>query len=245
MRVAVITPYHKEALPFLQRCHESVTRQTCPCLHVMVADGFPVDDVARWPADHVVLPQAHNDIGSTPRLIGSYHAIGLGYDAVAFLDADNWYREDHVAALVRLCTENDAGFASSGRMLCRLDGSPMAPCGATDPDVFVDTNCMFFARPAFPLLAHWTLMPSYAHVVGDQIMLDQVIRSGVRRVHNPDPTVFYRCGKAGIYRMLGEPVPPGVQPRLELKEVYERWIREGHPPLIMSTTGYWKDLMQS
>ena len=33
----------------------------------------------------------HGDIGSTPRLIGSYHAIGLGVDAVAFLDADNWY----------------------------------------------------------------------------------------------------------------------------------------------------------
>jgi hypothetical protein len=78
-------------------------RQSHACLHVIVADGFPREEVVRWPADHVILPREHSDIGSTPRLIGCYHAIGLGYDAVAFLDADNWYRDDHVAALVRLC----------------------------------------------------------------------------------------------------------------------------------------------
>lgn len=94
MKVAVITPYYKESLDILQKCHESVKKQNHPSLHVMVADGFPVDDISQWDCNHIILPLGHNDIGSTPRLLGSYHAIGLGYDAIAFLDADNWYRED-------------------------------------------------------------------------------------------------------------------------------------------------------
>ncbi|MEI9963395.1 MAG: glycosyltransferase [Caulobacteraceae bacterium] len=102
LRVAVVTPYFKEPLELLRQCHLSVARQTYPCLHVMVADGFPQAALDGWQIDHLTLPRPHGDIGSTPRLVGCYHAIGLGFDAVAFLDADNWYREDHVETLVRL-----------------------------------------------------------------------------------------------------------------------------------------------
>ncbi len=231
MRVAVVTPYYREPLEFLRRCHESVRRQSHPCLHVMVADGYPNEEVAGWQADHVVLPRAHHDVGSTPRLIGCYHAIGLGYDALAFLDADNWYRDDHIAALVRLCEGTGIGFASSSRVLCRLDGTEMAPCHLTDPDRFVDTSCMFFTRPAFPLLANLALMPSYAHPISDQVMLHHVMRSEVRRAHDPAATVFYRCGKAGMYAMLGEPVPAGVQPSPDFGSIHERWVQDGNAPL--------------
>lgn len=231
MRVAVVTPYYKEPLEFLRRCHESVSRQSHPCLHVMVADGYPDEEVARWPVDHVVLPRAHNDVGSTPRLIGCYHAIGLGYDAVAVLDADNWYRDDHIAALVRLCDETGAAFVSSTRTLCRLDGSVMRTCHMTNPERFIDTSCMMFARPAFPTLAHWALMPEYGHLISDRIMLHHVKASGVRRAHNPEATVFYRCCKAGIYGVLGEPIPEGVQPAADCNGAMARWVEDGNPPL--------------
>ena len=69
-------------------------------MHVLVADGCPQPKINQWQAEHVQLPRSHGDIGSTPRLIGCYHAIGLGVDAVAFLDADNWYREDHISNLL-------------------------------------------------------------------------------------------------------------------------------------------------
>src|SRR5206468_601045 len=101
-----------------------------------VSDGNPRSELASWPIDHVTLPHRHDDIGSTPRLIGSYHAIGLGFDAVAFLDADNWYGEDHIESLVRLHQTTCAGLVSSSRMLCRLDGSVMGPCAISDPDKF-------------------------------------------------------------------------------------------------------------
>jgi hypothetical protein len=116
-RVAVITPYSNESTDVLQHCHFSVVRQTYPCLHVMVADGCPNAALDNWNTDHIRLPRSHNDIGSTPRLIGAYHAIGLGVDAVAFLDADNWYREDHIENLVHLHINTGADFLSSGRAL--------------------------------------------------------------------------------------------------------------------------------
>lgn len=205
--------------------------QTIPALHVLVADGRPRTELNNWEAHHLVLPLSHADIGSTPRLIGSYHAIGLGVEAVAFLDADNWYAPIHLAGLLEKRQQTGAAFVSSGRLLCRLDGTPMAPCPLIDPEHFVDTNCMLFGREAFPLLHHWVLMPSYGHLIGDRIMLHHVIRSGLPRAHVATPTVHYRCGKEGLYRLLGEPIPPGVQPRPNYESSFRRWQQDGNPPL--------------
>lgn len=230
-RVAVVTPYFRESLDVLRRCHESVAAQSHPVMHVMVADGHSQAAVDDWPVEHVRLPRSHGDIGSTPRLIGCYHAIGLGVDAVAFLDADNWYRADHIARLAALQQQTQAGFVSSGRMLCRLDGSEMAVCPSTDPARFIDTSCMFFARAGFSVLAWWGLMPPYAHVIGDRVMLHQVRKAKLKRAHSDAPTVFYRCGRAGIYRRLGEPVPEGVAEPPDYASGFRQWVRDGHPAL--------------
>ncbi len=201
-------------------------------MHVMVADGHERKKLSKWPIDHVVLPKSHNDIGSTPRLIGCYHAIGLGVDAIAFLDADNWYSSNHIFSLINLCKSSGASFASSTRMLCRPDGSPFAECFQTDPDRFIDTSCMLFTKVAFPLLANWVLMPKYGHLIGDRIMLYHVVKSGLGRAHSFMPTLFYRCGKEGIYRALGMPIPMGVQPMPNYNEAFTRWVADGNPPLI-------------
>jgi hypothetical protein len=231
VRVAVITPYHRESAEILLNCQRSVARQTYPCLHVMVADGFPSKALEGCGIDHVQLPRSHGDIGSTPRLVGCYHAIGLGVDAVAFLDADNWYREDHIERLVAVQAKTKAAFVSSGRMLCRIDGSEMVACPNTDPRRFVDTNCMMFERRGFGVLSQWSLMPPYAHVIGDRVMLHHVKAARLKRAHSPEPTVFYRCGKAGIYRDLGEPVPEGAVSPPDYASAFRRWLSDGNPPL--------------
>ncbi|MCF7223771.1 glycosyltransferase [Marilutibacter chinensis] len=227
----MITPYFKEDLAILAKCHDSVLAQTFSCLHVLVADGHAAAEIEAWDAHHVVLPVSHGDIGSTPRLVGSYHAIGLGVEAVAFLDADNWYAPQHIANLMAARRDDGAAVVSSGRMLCHLDGTPMAPCAATDPDRFIDTNCMLLGREAFPLLHHWILMPDYGHLIGDRIMWHHIRRSGLRRRHVPEPSVYYRCGKEGAYRQLGVPAPLGVQPRPDYETSFQRWTADGNPPL--------------
>ena len=229
--VAVITPYFDEPLELLWQCHQSVLAQEYPCIHVLVADGRPKADLDDWQAHHVVLPKSHGDIGSTPRLIGSYHAIGLGVEAVAFLDADNWYHPGHINGLMRLRAESGAAFMSSSRMLCRLDGGVMGPCPLIDSERFIDTNCMLFAKEAFPLLHHWVLMPDYGHLVGDRIMFHHVRCSGVSRQHLNEPSVFYRCGKPGLYRQMGEEPPTGIPDRPEYEASFQRWLADGYPPL--------------
>ena len=230
-RVAVITPYYKEPLAQLRQCHESVRSQTEPCLHVLVADGHRRRRINTWTAEHVCLPRSHGDIGSTPRLIGSYHAIGLGVDAVAFLDADNWYRPDHIASLLAAMDQHQADFISSGRTLCRLDGSVMGSCPLTDPDHFIDTNTMLFGHGAFPLLHQWVLMPTYGHLIGDRIMLHHLKQSGLKRRHLDQASVFYRCAKAGLYRQLKQTIPSGVEARPDYETSFRLWEADGYPPL--------------
>ena len=230
-RVAVITPYYKEPLAQLRQCHDSVRAQSEPCLHVLVADGHRRRRINRWQAEHVRLPRSHGDIGSTPRLIGSYHAIGLGVDAVAFLDADNWYRRDHIANLLAEMDRHHADFVSSSRTLCRLDGSLMGLCPLTDPERFIDTNAMLFGRGAFHLLHQWVLMPPYGHLIGDRIMLHHLKQAGIRRQHLNEHSVFYRCSKEGLYRQMNEVIPSGVQERPDYEASFRTWEADGHSPL--------------
>ena len=230
-RIAVVTPYHKESIDMLTRCHQSVRNQTIHCLHILVADGYPNKTVKNWDIDHIQLPCSHNDIGSTPRLIGAYHAIGLGVEAITFLDADNWLREDHIEQMKKTMDEEKADFVSSTRTLCRLDGSEMGPCPLTDPDHFIDTNCMMLGKTAFPVLHQWSLMPSYGHLIGDRIMLHYIKQAGIKRIHINTPSVFYRCGKAGLYHQMKEAVPEGVSPKPDYERCFRQWIADGNPPL--------------
>lgn len=125
MRVAVITPYYKEPNELLEQCRASVLDQTVACDHVFVADGFPNAVVGRWRAKHFILPNAHGDAGNMARVIGSLSAFAQGYDAVAFLDADNWYRSDHIQRLLELHRRTGAAVCTSRRSMHRADGSYM------------------------------------------------------------------------------------------------------------------------
>lgn len=231
LRVAVITPYYKESIDTLRRCHESVRNQTYDCFHVIVADGHPNTEIDCWQSHHVVLPVSHNDIGSTPRLVGSYHAIGLGVDAVAFLDADNWYSPNHISGLMEAKQTNGAAFVSSGRMLWSLDGYSMGECPLIDPLKFIDSNCMLFGREAFGLLHQWVLMPSYGHLIGDRIIYHHVLQSGLVRVHVPRPTVNYLCGKEGLYKLMNQPIPASCSRRPDYESSFKQWAQDGNPPL--------------
>jgi hypothetical protein len=232
MKIAVITPYCREIEPVLLDCHRSVLAQTVPCTHVMVADGCPSQAVQSWKVDHVILPRPHADYGSTPRLVGAYHAVGLGFDGVAFLDADNWYRHDHLETLLELHRRTHAPLLASSRMLCRLDGSIIGPCETSHVDKFIDTSCMLLMRPAFELLANWCLMPAYAHVISDRVFLYLARAAGMKLAHSPEITLYYRCGKSDSYDAIGEVPPPGARPPPDYWTAFRRWVDDGFPPLI-------------
>lgn len=230
-KVAVVTPYFAEDISTIFYCHESVILQTFKCKHILVADGSANTAISDWNVDHIVLDVNYADIGSTPRWIGCRHAMNLGVDAIAFLDADNWYEPDHIESLLDLGLQTGASFLSSGRMLRRLDGTAMGPCPITDPANFIDTSCMMFLKNGFSQLSLWRDLPDYGHLIGDRIMLQAVHGAGLPTAFSSRNTVNYRCKRAGLYRQLKQEIPREVTERPDYESAFARWEADGNPPL--------------
>ncbi|RUM22851.1 glycosyltransferase [Rhizobium phaseoli] len=209
MRVAVITPYYKESNELLEQCRASVVDQTVACDHVFVADGFPNEVVERWRVKHFILPNAHGDAGNMARVIGSLSVFAQGYDAVAFLDADNWYRSDHIQRLLDLHCRTGAAVCTTRRSMHRADGSYMFDDAKSDGRTHVDTNCLFLTRPSLPIIARWAHMPRELYPVGDSVYWSSIRSSRLSHAHEPAVTVCYRTTWEADYKRMGEAAPAG------------------------------------
>ena len=224
MRVAVITPYFRESDAVLRQCLESVAAQAHECTHILVADGFPREAVAGRIAEHFILPQPHADNGCVARCVGALSAASRGFDAVAFLDADNWYRPDHIASLVDLQRSTGAAVCTSGRSLHRTDGSLlMASCIETDGKAFADTSTMLFHGAAFHLLSLWAEMPREVGAICDRIMWRAVIARNLARAHTHLPTLAFRTRYRTHYARAGELPPPEAKGPVELLPAITFW----------------------
>ncbi len=222
-KVAVVTPYYREETSVLRQCHESVAAQTHPCVHFMVADGHPKEEVDGWSCEHITLPQAHDDNGNTPRAIGSLSAISRGFDAIAYLDADNWYRPDHAKTLVELHQRTGADVCTTDRTIHRLDGTEMYRDKENDGEEFVDTSCLFLTRGAFRIVPLWALMPQQMSSLCDRIFWRAILRTKFTRVHNQTPTVAFRTQYSNHYRFFGEEPPEGTKDPDITKESQQWW----------------------
>jgi len=134
MKICVVTPYFQENLDWLVQAHASVKSQTAEAWHILVCDGAEPAQIPDFHGTHVLLQRNYRDYGNTPRLIGCYNAITQGADAIAFLDADNWYYPDHLRSLSTLAANTQLDAVASARMLHRLDGTPMMKCPTVDWD---------------------------------------------------------------------------------------------------------------
>jgi len=230
-RYCVVTPYHQEDCDLLKRCLMSVRQQTVAADHIVVADGFPQRWLSDWPIRHIILDQAHGDYGNIARGIGALMAISEKYDGIIFLDADNWFDDDHIAACVTSAEENpNAPYIIAQRDYIRIDGSVMAVGGTEDVPMgdHVDTNCYFFLPQSFHLLHYWCTLPRELSSHGDRFF------RSILKAHLTAPpaitarrTVKYRCLFESIYRSIGEPPPPGAKPNLNSKTCLD-WLNSLH-----------------
>lgn len=211
MKIAVVTPYFNESDDYLRTCHESVMAQTHACTHFMVSDGRPRALIDSWNVQHLRLPTGCADYGDTPRGVGSVLAIGQGFDAIAYLDADNWYYPEHVSTLVAAHRHSGAAVVSATRNLHRLDGTLLGKCNDCDGENFVDVNCFFLTRPAFRVVQAWWMMPSHLHPLDDRVLFAYVRRLRLSHKHCAVPTVAYRTAFAFHYKRAGEQPPPGAK----------------------------------
>jgi glycosyltransferase involved in cell wall biosynthesis len=216
LRVAVVTPYYQEALDVLWKCHESVLGQTYPCTHFLVADGSPHTTVRNWSAEHIVLSRPHRDNGNTPRGVGSFSAMNQGFDAIAYLDADNWFYPGHIEAMVKLHLHTEAMVCTATRTIHRIDGSMMyTDHFESDGRTHVDTSCLFLTRSGFGIVPLWAMMPAQLGPLCDRVVWHAIIARGFSHAHNPEPTVAFRTQYQVHYRNIGEPPPPGTKSNAE------------------------------
>ena len=223
-RVAVVTPYYQEEMDVLRKCHRSVCEQTYPCVHFLIADGSPAaSGISVWPAVHMLLSQSHGNAGNTPRGFGSLSAMYQGYDAIAYLDADNWYYPSHVESMVSLHRRTGAVVCTATRTFHRLDGSLMyTDVLESDGRRHVDTSCLFLTRAAFGILPLWSMMPKQLGPVGDRVIWDAILSRGFSHARDPEPTVAYRTQYHAHYLKNREP-PPEVRDHGEDVWHAQRW----------------------
>lgn len=208
MRVAVVTPYYKERREWLERCIASVKAQTHECTHFMVADGHAQDWVDEAGVRHLRLDRGHADYGNTPRALGGQLAISEGFDAIAFLDADNWYEPGHIARCVEVAEQTDADYVTSGRHWVRADGSVIDVNVQEDVDgSHVDTNCFFLLFGAFHTIPRWLLMPKPMAVWCDRFYLQSLRQEGLLEARTLTRSVNYLCTWNNIYESIGETPP--------------------------------------
>jgi len=223
VKVAVITPYYRADEDWLEKCHASVMAQTHPCTHILVADGEPQDIVSSFDTQHIVSGTNHGDYGDTPRAMGSVSAAGQGFDAIAWLDADNWYEPSHIEALLEIHRKHGAEVCTSARMLYALDESPLGLCPDVDGKKFVDTNCFLLTRGAFHMISIWSRIEHPLHAIGDTVFWDAVQRSGLGHRHNSAATLAYRTSFRYHYRLFGKKAPRGAREIPDIAEAKKYW----------------------
>jgi hypothetical protein len=167
---------------------------------------------------HVPLPHANADYGNTPRVIGAMLADSYGFDAIAFLDADNWFEPVHLERMAAALNLGKTPLVSCKRTFRHLDGSVL-PCTELDEERFthVDTNCWLVTRPAFSLLPIWRI-PKWAAIMGDRVFLEHARRERFAITETQLRTVNYRTKYVNHYRLAGIPSPAGVYTGNDLVE---------------------------
>lgn len=212
MRVAVVTPYYKEPIEVLERCHNSVLAQThTNTHHIMVADGFPNARVEAWSnITHFAIPNC-GDYGDTPRGIGSAVAACQGYDAIAFLDADCWYEAEHISNMLTVMQTERTPVVTSPRNLYRMDGTFLCEDKESDGINFSDTNCYLIHREAFGFIRAWMLKDKRQSVIGDRYVWAAIKQSGIKVGRTLTPTINYKTEFAVHYIQQQEDPPKGAK----------------------------------
>lgn len=214
-RIAVITPYYKESLDVLSKCHESVISQATDTDHFFIADGHPRSEIDDWNVKHITLHSGHSDNGNTPRGIGSLLAIKEGYDFIAYLDADNWFHENHLVSLLQLWNKTKAPVCCAMRTFHHLNGEMMRVADNDENEFkFVDTSCYLIHRDAFDCLDIWHKMPSELSPICDRVFYSTILHNRYSIAFSKLRTVAFRTQYKSHYKHLKSNVPNDLKDRV-------------------------------
>lgn len=230
LKIAVVTPYYKENIEQLKKCHESVLAQGSNVTHFFISDGFPNEILDTWNCIHIKLPTSLNDYGDTPRGIGAAIASAQLYDGICFLDADNWYEPQHISNIRRTYDDYHTPVISTARNLyLKENGKYLGICPECDGINFVDTSCYFFHRDAFDVCRYWLFKAEGMGMIDDRIIWAEILRQDLKRAHINMPTVNYVTDFASHYKYFGLTPPPHsrvLNLRTMKSERYDEFIKK-------------------
>jgi len=208
MKAAVITPYYKEDISVLRRCHLSVLDQEVSCRHFMVADGFHNETVSNWDCEHIIFSKAHADNGNTPRTVGAISAINSGFDMILFLDVDNWFSPQHISeALLLKAQKPDIDIAILGRHIILPDGTVVEGDTEDSTRSHVDTSCYCFFESAFGLIPVWGMMQPFLGPIGDRIMFLAIKQRNYKLAWSNKKTCYFTSNYRCHYLLAGKRAP--------------------------------------
>jgi hypothetical protein len=223
-KVAVITAYAKEPLETLQKCIASVKAQTVSCTHILVADGFANDVIAQQSGEnllHIALPE---NIGFNQCGVGVELAFALGFEAVAILDADNWYEPDHIETSLLSINDKNADVVFARRKVVFPDGEVLS---VEDPQdntgAFADTNCMVLTNKVAALTPIWLMWPKVFGAGEDRAVSICTRMLNFNVLMNPHETVWYQTNWAHHYKLQNKkPVAPLRKPTSEFARSFDQ-----------------------
>jgi glycosyltransferase involved in cell wall biosynthesis len=210
VKIAYITPYYKESMDVLERCIESVEAQTIKSDHFLISDGYPQEWVGGRVARHIKLGKSHGDYGNTPRGLGAQLAVSEGYDAIGFLDADNWIDPTHTEECLATAIWHYGSFMSCDYVVARrrFIRPDLTVIDTPEEHNFVDTNCYFLLRGAYSVIPTWNLMPKEFSSVCDRVFGKRIKEAGLNSATNKNVTVNYLTLWPVHYTNAGEIPPP-------------------------------------
>lgn len=225
-RICVVTPYWKEPREVLERCVRSVASQSVRADHVLVGDGGAVchDWLPARVTRQIALETHHADLGATPRAVGLGWGVAQGYDALALLDADNWYEPRHLEACLAASKLAACDYVTTERHLVDETGVAL-PLQDEDVRNHVDTNVLFFLPGSYRVLPVWERIPAPLYRGGDRFFYAALRSHGCQRLHLAHKTVNYYTRLTGHYSQLGrKPFEAGNA--LPDWDGIERWIAQ-------------------
>ena len=204
-KIAVITPCYTESDDYLLDCFTSVKNQGLTNVsHFFISDGTSLSILDTLPIRHIKLDTTHNDNGNTPRAIGSLLAIAENFDFITYLDADNYYLDNHLASMVDLFSIRKYDVVSSLRVFLDLYGK-VIPYNKSKENrgTHIDTSCFMLGRKAFPFATIWASMPKPLSPVCDRVFLQKLFLSGLRVGSTKQKTVAFRSQYKMHYEETG------------------------------------------